>query len=245
MRISFFGAAQEVTGSMHLIEVNGQRVLLECGMYQGRRDESFRRNKTFPFDPKTVSTMVLSHAHIDHSGNIPNLVKQGFDGQIWCTAATRDLCSYMLQDSGHIQEQDVEYVNRKRKRGQPPVEPLYTKADAQVALRQFAGIGLHRCTTDRRRRRPDASSMPGTSSARRAWPWISQNVAPASTGGWFSAATSAARTRRSSAIPSRWGPPTSSSWKAPTATALHGAYGDAERQAAGSGAQPLRAGTAR
>ena len=147
MRISFYGAAQEVTGSMHMIEVNGQRVLLECGMYQGRRDESFRRNTSFPFDPKTVSTMVLSHAHIDHSGNIPNLVKRGFDGQIWCTAATRDLCSYMLQDSGHIQEQDVEFVNKKQRPGQPPVEPLYTKIDAQVALRQFAGIGLHRRTT--------------------------------------------------------------------------------------------------
>ena len=144
MRISFYGAAQEVTGSMHLIEVNDQRILLDCGMYQGRRDESNRRNTKFPFDPKSVTALVLSHAHIDHSGNIPNLVKQGFDGEIWCTAATRDLCSYMLLDSGHIQEQDVAYVNKKRKRNEPPVEPLYTKADAQESLRQFAGIGLHR-----------------------------------------------------------------------------------------------------
>jgi metallo-beta-lactamase family protein len=144
MHITFYGAAQEVTGSMHMIDVNDQHVLLDCGMYQGRRDESFRRNTSFPFDPKSVTTLVLSHAHIDHSGNIPNLVKQGFDGQIWCTAATRDLCSYMLQDSGHIQEQDVAFVNKQRRPNEPPVKPLYTQADAQVALRQFAGIGLHR-----------------------------------------------------------------------------------------------------
>ncbi len=144
MRITFDGAAQQVTGSMHLIEVNDQRILLDCGLYQGRRDESRQRNTNFPFDPKTLTTLVLSHAHIDHSGNIPNLVKQGFDGHIWCTAATRDLCSYMLPDSGHIQEENVAFLNKKRKHTQPPVEPLYTRADAQVALRQFVGIGLHR-----------------------------------------------------------------------------------------------------
>jgi metallo-beta-lactamase family protein len=144
MRITFDGAAQEVTGSMHLIEVNSKRILLECGMYQGRRAESIERNTHFPFDPKTIDTLVLSHAHIDHSGNIPNLVKQGFDGQIWCTAATRDLCSLMLQDSGHIQEQDAAYLNKDRRHGEALIEPLYTQADAQAALRQFTGIGLHR-----------------------------------------------------------------------------------------------------
>ena len=82
MRITFHGAAREVTGSMHLIEVNDQRILLECGMYQGRRDETYERNLKFPFDPKTINTVVLSHAHIDHSGNLPNLVKQGFAGNI-------------------------------------------------------------------------------------------------------------------------------------------------------------------
>jgi metallo-beta-lactamase family protein len=145
MRITFYGAAQEVTGSMHMIEVNGQRILLDCGMYQGRRDESIERNTSFPFDPKTVHAVVLSHAHIDHSGNIPNLVKRGFDGHIWSTSATRDLCAYMLLDSGHIQEADVEYLNKRRRRaGQPPVEPLYTRADAETALGHFIGIGLHR-----------------------------------------------------------------------------------------------------
>jgi len=145
MRITFYGAAQEVTGSMHLIEVNDQRILLECGLFQGRRSETYERNLLFPFDPQAIDALVLSHAHIDHSGNIPNLVKQGFRGNIWCTAATRNLGTYMLLDSGYIQENDVEYLNKKRrKRGEPPVEPLYTKADAQAALGQFISVGLHR-----------------------------------------------------------------------------------------------------
>jgi metallo-beta-lactamase family protein len=145
MRITFVGAAREVTGSMHLIEVNGKRVLLEGGMHQGRRDESYQRNLNFPFDPKTIDAVVLSHAHIDHSGNLPNLVKQGFNGHIWCTAATRNLAVYMLQDSGHIQESDIGYLNKKRrKEGKALLEPLYTKADAQRSLGSFVGVGLHR-----------------------------------------------------------------------------------------------------
>jgi len=148
MRITFHGAAQEVTGSMHLIEVNDQRILLDTGMYQGHRDDTYRRNLNFPFDPKTIDTVVLSHAHIDHSGNIPNLVKQGFAGNIWCTAATRNLSVYMLMDSGHIQESDIEYLNKRRKKdGLPPVEPLYTQADAQQALTRFISVGLHRAFT--------------------------------------------------------------------------------------------------
>ena len=148
MRITFYGAAQEVSGSMHLIEVNDQRILLECGLFQGRRSETYERNLHFPFDPQTIDALVLSHAHIDHSGNIPNLVKQGFRGNIWCTAATRNLGADMLLDSGYIQENDVEYLNKKRlKRGEPPVEPIYTKADAQAALGQFISVGLHRTVT--------------------------------------------------------------------------------------------------
>lgn len=145
MQISFHGAAQEVTGSMHLIEVNGQRILLECGLYQGRRADTYQRNHNFPFDPANIDALVLSHAHIDHSGNIPNLVKQGFAGNIWCTAATRNLCTYMLMDSGYIQEQDVRYLNKKKRRkGEPPVEPIYTRQDAQNSLAQFISVGLHR-----------------------------------------------------------------------------------------------------
>ena len=145
MRITFCGAARTVTGSQHLIEVNGQRILLDCGLYQGKRAEANERNRNLPFDPRSVDVMVLSHAHIDHSGNIPNLVKGGFRGDIVCTYATRDLCAVMLLDSGHIQERDVEYVNkRRRKRGEPPVEPLYTQQDATDSLPYFTGQSYQR-----------------------------------------------------------------------------------------------------
>lgn len=145
MQLSFWGAAQTVTGSMHLLEVNGQRILLDCGLYQGKRQLSYERNLNFPFDAASIDVVILSHAHIDHSGNIPNLVKQGFRGSIWSTPATRDLCVAMLQDSGYIQEQDAAYVNRKRERdGLPPIAPLYTKHDAVEAIKQFVSINYHR-----------------------------------------------------------------------------------------------------
>jgi metallo-beta-lactamase family protein len=145
MQLTFWGAAQTVTGSMHLLETNGQRILLDCGLYQGKRQLSYERNLNLPFDPASIDVVILSHAHIDHSGNLPNLVKQGFRGSIWSTPATRDLCVAMLQDSGHIQEQDTAYVNRKRARdGLPPVEPLYTKHDAIEAVKQFVSINYHR-----------------------------------------------------------------------------------------------------
>ncbi len=145
MKITFHGAARTVTGSMHLIECNRQRILLDCGLFQGRRAESFQRNRNLPFDARRIDALILSHAHIDHSGNIPNLVRSGFGGHIVCTAATRDLCGIMLRDSGHIQEQDVEYVNRKRaRRGEPPAEPIYTVADAEASLRYFVDLQYHR-----------------------------------------------------------------------------------------------------
>ncbi len=145
MQITFYGAAQEVTGSMHLIEVNEKRILLDTGMFQGHRDDTYERNLNFPFDPKTIGALVLSHAHIDHSGNIPNLVKQGFSGNVWCTPATRNLSVYMLLDSGHIQESDTEYINKRRRKDDlPPIAPLYTRQDAQDSLTRFATIGLHR-----------------------------------------------------------------------------------------------------
>ncbi|MBN2356350.1 MBL fold metallo-hydrolase, partial [candidate division KSB1 bacterium] len=135
MDIQFFGGVRSVTGSMHLLYVNGQKILLDCGLFQGKRKAAFERNRHFPFDPASIDAMVLSHAHIDHSGNIPNLVKSGFDGHIFCTHATRDLCSIMLQDSGHIQEKDVEYVNKKRRaKGKADFEPLYTIKDAEKCL---------------------------------------------------------------------------------------------------------------
>ncbi len=145
MKLTFHGAACTVTGSQHLLEVNGTRVLLECGLYQGRRQDSFERNRQFPFDPRDIDVMVLSHAHIDHSGNIPTLVKQGFQGNILCTFATRDLCAAMLRDSAHIQRYDVEYVNKKRARnGLPPVEPVYTLEDAVQSLKHFLATGYER-----------------------------------------------------------------------------------------------------
>jgi metallo-beta-lactamase family protein len=141
MQISFHGAAETVTGSQHLITVDGKRLLLDCGLYQGKREEARRRNQNFLFDPAGVEAVVLSHAHIDHSGNIPNLVKQGFRGKIVCTTATADLCGAMLPDSGHIQEEDMQYVNRQRERhGEDPVEPIYTREDALESLQYFEGI---------------------------------------------------------------------------------------------------------
>jgi metallo-beta-lactamase family protein len=145
MQISFHGAAQTVTGSQHLIRVGGKSLLLDCGLYQGKRDEARIRNRDFAFDPSGIEAVVLSHAHIDHSGNIPNLVKQGFRGKIICTTATADLCGAMLLDSGHIQEEDVEYVNRqRRKHGERPVLPIYTREDAAEALQYFEGIEYER-----------------------------------------------------------------------------------------------------
>ena len=133
MKLSFHGAAQTVTGSMHLIEINGSRLLLDCGMYQGRRSESFERNQKFPFDPTRIDAVILSHAHIDHSGNLPNLVKQGFTGKIFATPATAHLTDLMVRDSGHIQERQAENINfHNLKRGKPPVEPLYTEEDAKL-----------------------------------------------------------------------------------------------------------------
>ena len=140
MKIHFLGAARTTTGSMYLLEVNGKKLLLECGLFQGHREETTRRNINFPFDPKQIDAVVLSHAHIDHAGNLPNLAKQGYDGPIHCTDATRDLCGIMLIDSAHIQEQDALFVSKWRaKKHQPPVEPLYRIPDAEKAVKQFVG----------------------------------------------------------------------------------------------------------
>lgn len=145
MELEFWGAAQTVTGSMHLLKVNGRKILLDCGLYQGHRKEAFERNRNFPFDPAGIDTVILSHAHIDHSGNLPSLVKQGFNGPIWATSATRNLCMVMLRDSAHIQESDVAYVNKKRaKRGQALFEPLYTQQDAIDALSLFQSVEYER-----------------------------------------------------------------------------------------------------
>ncbi len=141
MKIQFWGAARTVTGSMHLLETNGHRLLLDCGLYQGRRKEAFERNRGLPFEASGIDAVILSHAHIDHSGNLPSLVKAGFRGCIYSTSATRDLCAYMLVDSAHLQENDVRFVNkRRRKQGKAPFEPLYTKDDVVETLRLFRSI---------------------------------------------------------------------------------------------------------
>ena len=130
---------------MYLLGVNGSRILLECGLFQGRRQQAFERNRNLPFDASTVDVMVLSHAHIDHSGNIPNLVRSGFEGNIHATFATRDLCSIMLRDSAYIMEADARYVNKKRRRqGLPPVEPTYSVEDATRSLSHFVGMDYER-----------------------------------------------------------------------------------------------------
>lgn len=145
MQIQFWGAAQTVTGSMHLLTLNGKRLLLDCGMFQGKREEANRRNSQLPFDAKTVDACVLSHAHMDHAGTLPILTKSGFDGQIYCTSATRDLVSIMLRDSAHIQESDAAYLNKRNvERGQPLIKPIYTEADVVECLGHFSGYEYHR-----------------------------------------------------------------------------------------------------
>lgn len=145
MEIQFIGAARTVTGSMHLVRTGTTTFLVDCGLYQGKRKEAFEINRTYDlFDPMEVDFIILTHAHIDHSGNLPTLVKNGFKGKIYSTFATRDLVSIMLRDSAHIQEKDVEYVNKKRKKqGKNLFEPLYTKKDVSDALKLFVGINYH------------------------------------------------------------------------------------------------------
>lgn len=145
MKLTFHGAVRTVTGSQHLIEVNGRKILLDCGLYQGSRKETYARNLHLPYSAAEIDVLVLSHAHIDHCGNVPNLVKSGFKGQIMSTYATRDLASVMLRDSAKIQQYDVEYLNRKRARQkQPPLAPIYNVADAVESLKYFVGIGYER-----------------------------------------------------------------------------------------------------
>jgi len=125
---------------MHLVTTGDEQFIIDCGLFQGIRDEAYDRNVHLPFDAASIKACVLSHAHIDHSGNIPNLVKRGFQGRVIATEATRDLCSEMLPDSGHIQEEDVRYVNKiHKKQGRRPIEPIYTRRDAEESIKYFSG----------------------------------------------------------------------------------------------------------
>ena len=146
MKLTFCGAAGTTTGSQHLLEINGQKILLDCGFYQGRRQDAWEKNSSFPYyEPEDIHAVVLSHAHIDHSANLPTLTSRGFDGNIYSTFATRDLCQIMLPDAAKIQEQDLKYVNKKRKKeGLEPQTPLYSKQDAEQCIRHFVNIGYGR-----------------------------------------------------------------------------------------------------
>jgi metallo-beta-lactamase family protein len=142
MKIAFHGAARTVTGSKHLITLNnGKKILLDCGMFQGMGKETDAMNEDFGFDAASVTHMILSHAHIDHTGLIPLLVKRGFRGTIYCTSATLDLAEIMLLDSAKIQEDDVKYINKKRQKdGQPPIEPLYKISDAEHSVSALKAV---------------------------------------------------------------------------------------------------------
>jgi len=148
MKLTFWGADKVVTGSMHHIETGGQNYLLDCGLYQGRRQEAFAKNSQFPFPASSIAAVLLSHAHIDHSGNLPGLVRNGFAGPIYTTPATVDLCVAMLADSAFLQEKDAEFVNRRREhrkaigRDDRPVTPLYTREDALRTFQQFRAVPL-------------------------------------------------------------------------------------------------------
>jgi metallo-beta-lactamase family protein len=144
IRLTFTGAAGGVTGSRHLVEFNDQKILLDCGLYQGRRKDTYERNLNFPFDPSSINSLILSHAHIDHIGNVPNLVKKGFRGDIHCTLATADLVNIMLLDAAHIQESDARFVSKIRNRHhEPPVEPLYTREDIPPVVELLEGHGYN------------------------------------------------------------------------------------------------------
>ncbi len=145
IRLTFHGAARGVTGSKHLIDFDDYKILLDCGLFQGRRKDTYEKNLKLPFEPSLVDTLILSHSHIDHVGNVPTLVKQGFKGDIHCTLATADLVGIMLLDAAHIQESDAVFASKIRaKHQQPPIEPLYTRADIPPAMELISGHGYNR-----------------------------------------------------------------------------------------------------
>ncbi len=146
MKIRFIGATKEVTGSKHLITTDsGKKILLDCGMFQGKGKETDSSNRDLGFSPRDIDYVLLSHAHIDHSGLIPYIYTLGFEGSVICTDATRNLCSLMLPDSGFIQEHDIKWYNRKlAKKGLPPVKPIYTHEDAVESMKLFVGVAYDR-----------------------------------------------------------------------------------------------------
>ena len=175
MKLTFWGAAGEVTGSMHLVESGGRRFLLDCGLNQGRRKEADRKNRNLPFPGSSIDAVVLSHAHIDHCGNLPTLVKNGFSGPIFSTPATIDLCHWMLRDTAHIQEKDAEFLNKRREHRKSKglddgrVMPLYTMADAERTLPLFQPVPTTPPQQSGARPELREPTTPATFSARLAW----------------------------------------------------------------------------
>lgn len=167
MHVQCLGAAGRVTGSCHLVQVGDYRILLDCGLIQGSRQDDELNSAAFPFDVQRIDAVVLSHAHIDHSGRIPLLVKQGYTGPIFAHTATRALCDIMLRDSGYIHEQEAGRRNRRRKeQGKELVEPLYTTADSDAAMQLFRSVRYHRkfdITPGIRARFRDAGHILGSS----------------------------------------------------------------------------------
>ena len=142
MKLKFIGATETVTGSKHLIITEkGKQILLDCGLFQGMGKESDAMNRSLGLNPENIEAVILSHAHIDHSGNLPFLIKEGFRGKIYCTPATFDVCEVLLMDSAHIHESDIKFLNKRRqKNGQEPLKPLYTTRDAELCLKHFKPI---------------------------------------------------------------------------------------------------------
>ena len=144
MKITFYGAARTVTGSCHMVEAAGKKFLVDCGLFQGRLTDQMLNYEDFPFNVNDIDFVILTHAHIDHSGRIPKLYKSGYTGEIYATTATVSLCEIMLADSGHIQEKEIEWVNKKRKRaGKKENEPMYTAQDGRDSMKLFKGISYN------------------------------------------------------------------------------------------------------
>ena len=138
MELQFLGATGEVTGSLYLLRVAGCKVLLECGLIQGGDENEERNRQPFPFAAEEIDAVILSHSHIDHTGRVPKLVREGYSGPVYAHEATRALCEIMLPDSGYLNEKEADWENRKRQRnGKPPIEPLYTLEDGERCIEQF------------------------------------------------------------------------------------------------------------
>ena len=144
LSLTFLGAAGTVTGSKHLLEADGRRILVDCGLFQGLKELRLRNWEPLPIDPATIDAVILTHAHLDHCGYLPRLVSAGFRGRIFCTPATKELCSLVLPDSAHIQEEDAREANRHGFTRHAPALPLYTPADAARALTQLQPVGYDR-----------------------------------------------------------------------------------------------------